>query len=99
MDSTGSHYHWRMGTTTPGECVPQRCSAPTFLSKIFQPVIVGHEIAGTAVWVGDKVTSIKVGDRVGVGYVALYKFSDCSLTIYLQRASLLLSGVPDVQNQ
>ncbi|KJA26757.1 hypothetical protein HYPSUDRAFT_63543 [Hypholoma sublateritium FD-334 SS-4] len=31
------------------------------------PVIVGHEIAGTAAWVGPKVTGIKVGDRVGVG--------------------------------
>ncbi|KAF5318618.1 hypothetical protein D9619_010972 [Psilocybe cf. subviscida] len=31
------------------------------------PVVVGHEIAGIAVFVGPKVTSIKVGDRVGVG--------------------------------
>ncbi|KAF8191215.1 NADPH-dependent alcohol dehydrogenase [Pholiota molesta] len=31
------------------------------------PVIPGHEIAGYVVRVGPKVTSIKVGDRVGVG--------------------------------
>ncbi|KAF9486199.1 NADPH-dependent alcohol dehydrogenase [Pholiota conissans] len=31
------------------------------------PVIPGHEIAGVAVRVGPKVTSIKVGDCVGVG--------------------------------
>ncbi|KAK8207864.1 hypothetical protein M8818_004117 [Zalaria obscura] len=32
------------------------------------PVVVGHEIIGTAVRVGKKVNSgIKVGDRVGVG--------------------------------
>lgn len=32
-----------------------------------QPLIVGHETAGTAVTVGPKVKFIKVGDRVGVG--------------------------------
>lgn len=31
------------------------------------PICVGHEVIGTAVKVGDKVTSAKVGDRVGVG--------------------------------
>jgi alcohol dehydrogenase (NADP+) len=31
------------------------------------PLIVGHEIVGTATRVGSAVTSIKVGDRVGVG--------------------------------
>ncbi|KAK9381235.1 chaperonin 10-like protein [Kockiozyma suomiensis] len=31
------------------------------------PLIVGHEIIGTAIKVGDDVKSIKVGDRVGVG--------------------------------
>ncbi|KAK3291224.1 chaperonin 10-like protein [Chaetomium fimeti] len=31
------------------------------------PIIPGHEIIGTAVKVGPKVTSVKVGDRVGVG--------------------------------
>ncbi|KAJ5197973.1 uncharacterized protein N7498_007090 [Penicillium cinerascens] len=31
------------------------------------PCCVGHEIVGTAVRVGSKVTNIKVGDRVGVG--------------------------------
>ncbi len=50
-------------------------------------------------WVGEKVTSIKVGDRVGVGYVVQYRFFECLLMIYPQRASLLLPGVPDVQNQ
>jgi alcohol dehydrogenase (NADP+) len=31
------------------------------------PVVVGHEIVGKAVRVGPKVTSVKVGDMVGVG--------------------------------
>lgn len=31
------------------------------------PLVVGHEIVGKAVRVGDNVKSIKVGDRVGVG--------------------------------
>lgn len=31
------------------------------------PLCVGHEIVGKAVKVGDKVTNVKVGDRVGVG--------------------------------
>ncbi|KAK3902141.1 chaperonin 10-like protein [Staphylotrichum tortipilum] len=31
------------------------------------PIIPGHEIIGTAVKVGPKVTTVKVGDRVGVG--------------------------------
>ncbi|KAA6406807.1 MAG: alcohol dehydrogenase (NADP+) [Lasallia pustulata] len=31
------------------------------------PLCVGHEIIGKAVKVGDKVTTVKVGDRVGVG--------------------------------
>ena len=31
------------------------------------PVVVGHEIVGKAVRVGDAVKDIKVGDRVGVG--------------------------------
>lgn len=31
------------------------------------PICVGHEVVGKAVRVGDKVTTIKVGDRVGVG--------------------------------
>ncbi|KAI0351035.1 GroES-like protein [Trametes cingulata] len=31
------------------------------------PLVVGHEIVGTATRVGAKVTSIKPGDRVGVG--------------------------------
>jgi alcohol dehydrogenase (NADP+) len=31
------------------------------------PCIVGHEIVGKAVRVGSKVTTIKVGDTVGVG--------------------------------
>jgi len=32
-----------------------------------QPLCVGHEVIGTAVKVGPKVTTVKVGDRVGVG--------------------------------
>lgn len=31
------------------------------------PCVVGHEIVGTAVRVGKKVSHVKVGDRVGVG--------------------------------
>lgn len=30
-------------------------------------VVVGHEIVGTVISIGDKVTSIKVGQRVGIG--------------------------------
>ncbi|TDL15755.1 GroES-like protein [Rickenella mellea] len=35
--------------------------------QIETPIVVGHEIAGTAVRVGSKVKGIKPGDRVGVG--------------------------------
>ena len=31
------------------------------------PLCVGHEVIGKAIKVGDKVSSIKVGQRVGVG--------------------------------
>ncbi|KAK9473727.1 chaperonin 10-like protein [Dipodascopsis tothii] len=31
------------------------------------PLVVGHEIVGKAIKVGDKVSTVKVGDRVGVG--------------------------------
>ena len=31
------------------------------------PICVGHEVIGKAIRVGDKVTTCKVGDRVGVG--------------------------------
>ncbi|KAL9045154.1 MAG: hypothetical protein Q9214_001763 [Letrouitia sp. 1 TL-2023] len=31
------------------------------------PLCVGHEVIGKAIKVGDKVTTVKVGDRVGVG--------------------------------
>ena len=31
------------------------------------PLVVGHEVIGKAVRVGDKVSTVKVGDRVGVG--------------------------------
>ena len=31
------------------------------------PICVGHEVIGKAIKVGDKVTTVKVGDRVGVG--------------------------------
>ena len=31
------------------------------------PICVGHEVIGKAIKVGSKVTTIKVGDRVGVG--------------------------------
>lgn len=36
---------------------------PTYI----YPMIVGHEIVGTVVNVGSQVTSLKIGDRVGVG--------------------------------
>lgn len=31
------------------------------------PLCVGHEVIGKAIKVGNKVTTVKVGDRVGVG--------------------------------
>ncbi|KAF9445944.1 NADPH-dependent alcohol dehydrogenase [Macrolepiota fuliginosa MF-IS2] len=31
------------------------------------PLIVGHEIVGTVVWIGPKVQGIRIGDRAGVG--------------------------------
>ncbi len=31
------------------------------------PICVGHEVIGKVIKVGDKVTTCKVGDRVGVG--------------------------------
>jgi len=31
------------------------------------PICVGHEIIGKAIKVGEKLTIVKVGDRVGVG--------------------------------
>lgn len=34
------------------------------------PVIPGHEIVGKVVRVGSKVKEFKLGDRVGVGWVA-----------------------------
>ncbi|PKS09828.1 hypothetical protein jhhlp_004451 [Lomentospora prolificans] len=40
------------------------------------PIIPGHEIIGEAVRVGPKVTSVKVGDRVGVG-AQIYACLDC----------------------
>lgn len=35
--------------------------------KATMPLCVGHEVVGKAIKVGPKVTTIKVGDRVGVG--------------------------------
>ena len=31
------------------------------------PICVGHEVIGKVIRTGDKVTTCKVGDRVGVG--------------------------------
>lgn len=42
------------------------------------PVIPGHEITGTVVKVGSKVTDFKVGDRVGVG-AQVGSCMDCNL--------------------
>lgn len=42
------------------------------------PICVGHEIIGKAVKVGSKVTTIKVGDRVGVG-AQVYACLECKL--------------------
>jgi len=41
------------------------------------PLCVGHEIIGTALRVGPKVTLIKVGERVGVG-AQIYSCLDCT---------------------
>lgn len=37
----------------------------------------GHEVIGKAIKVGDKVTTVKVGDRVGVGAQVCYIFCSC----------------------
>lgn len=42
------------------------------------PLCVGHEIVGKAIKVGDKVTTIKVGDRVGVG-AQIWACLDCKV--------------------
>ncbi|KAL5490683.1 ADH6_3 [Sanghuangporus weigelae] len=42
------------------------------------PLVVGHEIAGTAVRVGSEVKGVKVGDRVGVG-AQIASCYDCTL--------------------
>lgn len=42
------------------------------------PLCVGHEIVGKAIKVGDKVTTIKVGDRIGVG-AQIWACLDCKV--------------------
>lgn len=42
------------------------------------PLCVGHEIIGKAIKVGDKVTTVKVGDRVGVG-AQIWACLDCKV--------------------
>lgn len=42
------------------------------------PLCVGHEVVGKAIKVGDKVTTIKVGDRVGVG-AQIWACLDCKV--------------------
>jgi len=42
------------------------------------PLCVGHEIVGKAIKVGDKVKTVKVGDRVGVG-AQIWACLDCKL--------------------
>lgn len=42
------------------------------------PLCIGHEIIGKAIKVGDKVTTIKVGDRVGVG-AQIWACLDCKV--------------------
>ncbi|KAI5120603.1 hypothetical protein M0805_008079 [Coniferiporia weirii] len=44
------------------------------------PMVVGHEIVGTAVRVGSQVNGIKVGDRVGVGaqIASCYSCKQCT---------------------
>ncbi|BFZ60222.1 hypothetical protein YB2330_001248 [Saitoella coloradoensis] len=41
------------------------------------PVVPGHEVVGTAIRVGEKVKSIKVGDRVGAG-AQIWSCMDCN---------------------
>lgn len=40
------------------------------LSGCMYPIVPGHELAGTVVEVGSKVTKVKVGDNVGVGCIS-----------------------------
>ena len=37
------------------------------VQQLKTPLCVGHEVIGQAVRVEDKVTTVKVGDRVGIG--------------------------------
>lgn len=40
---------------------------PTWLQTLaFRPIVIGHEVAGVVTAVGEGVTEVKVGDRVGV---------------------------------
>jgi D-arabinose 1-dehydrogenase-like Zn-dependent alcohol dehydrogenase len=39
------------------------------LGGCMYPVVPGHELVGTVVEVGSKVTKVKVGDNVGVGCI------------------------------
>ena len=39
------------------------------LSGCMYPVVPGHELCGTVVEIGSKVTSVKVGDNVAVGCI------------------------------
>lgn len=48
------------------------------LGGAIYPIVPGHELAGTVVEIGSKVSKVKVGDNVGVGCI-IDSCLDCEL--------------------
>jgi propanol-preferring alcohol dehydrogenase len=61
--------HVRIRVETCGVCHSDVLGAEGLRPDPSQPVVPGHEIVGTIDAVGDAVTTWKVGDRVGVGFL------------------------------
>ena len=61
--------HVRIRIATCGVCHSDVLGAEGLRPDPSQPVVPGHEIVGTIDAVGDAVTTWKVGDRVGVGFL------------------------------
>jgi propanol-preferring alcohol dehydrogenase len=61
--------HVRIRVASCGVCHSDVLGAEGLRPDPSQPVVPGHEIVGTIDAVGDAVTTWKVGDRVGVGFL------------------------------